>query len=556
VDNSPSDNYRSLHSASSTGGLLSAATSTDGASSGSDSSQDHPMQIATPSHAQQMQQQAHQDEAAGSAASHQQQQQQQQQADASMSANAATVSSNSHASTAHTLSSNSTPSVASSATSSSAQSSAAGPRYKPIRTLQQSLFGQVQLAYDNHRHVSVAVKVSHAALVAPKSNAPAPVDGAVDVTATARSQAGVSVLEDVRREARLLRLLLDSSQAPMSTATIDGQSCGLSSALVEAINLPANAVANPTAANPLSIQQQFLDSISKGKKSIAAFYDEVEAESYHYLISEYVPGGDLFSVLTAQPQHKVSEGVARQWMYQLCCAVRFLHANSVAHLDLSLENICLDEKGAIRLIDFGLAAQHPAYSGDRAQRLADGSLQRNASNHIRLLRDAAPQVGLCSCPACTTPAATLLENDVGLRAAAEAGVPLSKLKFLCRPICQLVHKPGKLGYLAPELWANQCWDGYKHDCFGLGVILYSMLTGRPPFTRPDEHSDVWFRVLYSGQWLLPQVRSQQPAQIYAGLSPNALHLIDLLIKPQHFRPTIDGAAQPHGCQRRSRPCRL
>jgi hypothetical protein len=36
-----------------------------------------------------------------------------------------------------------------------------------------------------------------------------------------------------------------------------------------------------------------------------------------------------------------------------------------------------------------------------------------------------------------------------------------------------------------------------------------------------------------------QVRTQAPAAIYNSLSPNALHLIDLLIKPQHMRPTID-----------------
>ena len=34
-------------------------------------------------------------------------------------------------------------------------------------------------------------------------------------------------------------------------------------------------------------------------------------------------------------------------------------------------------------------------------------------------------------------------------------------------------------------------------------------------------------------------RSQAPAQIYNNLSPNALHLVDLLLKPQHLRPTID-----------------
>ena len=153
------------------------------------------------------------------------------------------------------------------------------------------------------------MKVSHADLVNPKSqHGHTPPSQGADAAATARSQAGVSVLEDVRREARILRLLLGSDQPPLTTDTIDNDTCGLSQPLLHAIHLPANAVVQPGATNPLTIKQQFLDSIAKGKKSIAGFYDEVEAESFHYLISEYISGGDLFSVLTAQPQHKVSEG--------------------------------------------------------------------------------------------------------------------------------------------------------------------------------------------------------------------------------------------------------
>jgi len=416
-------------------------------------------------------------------------------------------------------------------------------RYKPLRTLQNSLFGQVQLAYDTHRGVEVAVKVSHAELVAPKPQSGSVAAaggnaGEVDAAATARSQAGVSVLEDVRREARILRLLLGSDQPPMTTDDIHDDTCGLSASMLHAIHLPANAVVQPGATNPLTIKQQFLDSIAKGKKSIAGFYEEVEAESFHYLISEFVSGGDLFSVLTAQPQHKVSEGVARLWFYQLCCSVRYLHAHSIAHLDLSLENICMDGNGHVKLIDFGLAAQHPHYAGRKRSMRADGTPHRNASHHIKLLSEP-PASAACDCSACKLTEQRLMKEDPAIQAALRAGVPLAKLKFLCRPVCAQVHKPGKLGYMCPELYNSAAWDSYRHDIFGLGVILYSMLTGRPPFTRPDADADVWFRVIYSGQWLMQQVRSQPPAAIYNSLSPNALHLIDMILKPQHLRPTID-----------------
>lgn len=510
-----------------------------------------PMQLATPHHQASLHapninvqvappKDPNQDEAAGSAAS----------SNANATLNNVSMESPCNANTTDKNQPQSATTTANDATKPSSSSSSSsstsvrphhhrGPRYRPIRTLQQSLFGQVQLAFDNWNQCQVAIKVSHAALVAPKSNHDnTNKDATDDPAATARSQAGVSVLEDVRREARILRLLLGKDQPAVSADTVDRATTGLGPSFVSGLKDPVN----DEASDPPARRQQFIDSINKGRRCIVKFYEEVEADAFHYLISEYIAGGDLFSVLTAQPNHKVNEGVARQFFYALCCSVRYLHAHSVAHLDLSLENVCLDEYGAIKLIDFGLAAQHPNYAGNKASRKADGSIIRNASHHVKLLSEEPTKKedgSGCPCQVCNTSSATLLETDPAVNAIREAGMPIEQVQYLCRPVCEKVHKPGKLGYMSPELYNNQCWSAYKHDIFALGVILYSMLTGRPPFTRPDAEADVWFKVIYTGQWLTPQVRCQPPAAIYTQLSPNALDLINRLIKPQHLRPTID-----------------
>jgi serine/threonine protein kinase len=124
-----------------------------------------------------------------------------------------------------------------------------------------------------------------------------------------------------------------------------------------------------------------------------------------------------------------------------------MHAHSVARLDLSLENICMDSNGRVRLIDFGLAAQHPRYAGNRRSLKADGTPLRNASNHIKLL-DEEPASASCDCTACRSSKEKLLSSDPAIAACLRSGHQLSRLKYLCRPVCERVHKPGKLGYMS------------------------------------------------------------------------------------------------------------
>jgi len=74
--------------------------------------------------------------------------------------------------------------------------------------------------------------------------------------------------------------------------------------------------------------------------------------------------------------------------------------------------------------------------------------------------------------------------------------------------------------------------------FQLGIILYAIVTGRPPFLRA-EPADPWFAVMYSGRWLTDQVRAHVNAAVYAHLSLSALDLINSMLKPQHRRPTCE-----------------
>ena len=69
-----------------------------------------------------------------------------------------------------------------------------------------------------------------------------------------------------------------------------------------------------------------------------------------YIVMEEVSGGELYKLLFHGPLH---EDKARTYFRQLIEAVRFCHSENIVHRDLKPENILLDDKGNIKVTDFG-----------------------------------------------------------------------------------------------------------------------------------------------------------------------------------------------------------
>lgn len=72
-----------------------------------------------------------------------------------------------------------------------------------------------------------------------------------------------------------------------------------------------------------------------------------------YFIMEFIPGGELFQYL--REERRFSEYRVKFYAAQIAIALGYLHRSQILYRDLKPENILVDDKGYIKLADFGLA---------------------------------------------------------------------------------------------------------------------------------------------------------------------------------------------------------
>ena len=84
---------------------------------------------------------------------------------------------------------------------------------------------------------------------------------------------------------------------------------------------------------------------------IIKLYSYLEDRQNYYLALEYAQKGNLYQLI--QRKKGLSENVAFYYFIQVASAIYFLHMNGYAHRDIKPENILIDEKGGVKLCDFG-----------------------------------------------------------------------------------------------------------------------------------------------------------------------------------------------------------
>jgi tRNA A-37 threonylcarbamoyl transferase component Bud32 len=151
---------------------------------------------------------------------------------------------------------------------------------------------------------------------------------------------------------------------------------------------------------------------------IVTLYDFGETGGLYYFLMEYLSGMNLRRLLETG---KLKPRQALAIVPQICEALQYAHEAGVVHRDIKPENILLDEKGRVKIADFGLAK--------------------------------------------------LMSPD---------DTPAGRAAFALTGSHQVMGTPH---YMAPEQMERPQGVDHRADIYSLGVVFYEMLTGELPLGR-------------------------------------------------------------------------
>ena len=100
-------------------------------------------------------------------------------------------------------------------------------------------------------------------------------------------------------------------------------------------------------------------------KNIVKLKEVLASNSKIYLVLELIRGGDLFDVIRGNSCYAIlsinldkgglDEATAKKFFYQILRGVHYCHERGISHRDLKPENILINEKGRVKISDFGLS---------------------------------------------------------------------------------------------------------------------------------------------------------------------------------------------------------
>ncbi|EIE21693.1 serine/threonine protein kinase 19 [Coccomyxa subellipsoidea C-169] len=231
---------------------------------------------------------------------------------------------------------------------------------------------------------------------------------------------------------------------------------------------------------------------------IVRLYYSFQDEEFLYLVMEYLPGGDVMTLLMRKDILSVEE--TRFYIAETVLAIESIHRHSYIHRDIKPDNLLLDASGHMKLSDFGLCK--PV----------------DVSKLPTLHEDKNPSVS----------------QTEGAPEPSTSRTQSEKLAHWQSNRRKLAYSTvGTPDYIAPEVLMKMGY-GMECDWWSVGAIMYEMMVGYPPFYSDDPMTTCRKIVNWRSTLRFPPEVS---------LPPDARNLIERLLCNVEDRLGSHGGAQ-------------
>lgn len=175
------------------------------------------------------------------------------------------------------------------------------------------------------------------------------------------------------------------------------------------------------------------------------------SSKYVFICMEHVTGGELSTRVTSSG--RLSDKLSSRFTRQICEAMDFCHSRKICHRDIKPQNILIDGRDNVKIVDFGFAS----FMETDAEETEEASFRVDNIHDLRTM-EVPPD-----------------EFSLDLNQSSANVTRLKKMRTYC----------GTVQYMAPEISSGN-YFGDKVDMWAIGMVVHFMLMGCLPVISTTE----------------------------------------------------------------------